>query len=136
MTLPAAASLAAGGCGSNSNSSTPSCFSKPAAAGKASTVSGSPNPAVAAGWTLPGGNLQNTRDVASAITSSDVSTLGVAWCVPVESTGAASAAGISDGYAATPVVVNGVVYTQDLESNVMAIRLATGKISGRTTTAR
>ena len=36
---------------------------------------------------LPGGNLQNTRDVASAITSSNVSTLGVAWCVPVESTG-------------------------------------------------
>ena len=37
-------------------------------------------------------------------------------------------AGLADGYATTPVVVNGVVYTQDLESNVMAIRLATGKV--------
>jgi outer membrane protein assembly factor BamB len=82
-------------------------LSKPAAAGQASTAGGSSNPAAAAGWTLPGGNLQNTRDVASPITSSNVSTLGVAWCVPIESTGAASAAGIADGYATTPVVVNG-----------------------------
>ena len=35
---------------------------------------------------------------------------------------------MSDGYATTPVVVNGVVYMQDLESNVMAIELATGKV--------
>jgi len=83
---------------------------------------------VAAGWTLPGGNLQNTRDVASPITSSNVSTLGVAWCVPIESTGATGAAGISNGYATTSVVVNGVVYTQDLESNAMAIELATGHL--------
>jgi hypothetical protein len=41
--------------------------------------------------------------------------------VPLESTGATRAAGLSNGYATTPVVVNGVVYTQDLESNVMAI---------------
>ena len=31
-------------------------------------------------------------------------------------------------YATTPVVVNGVVYMQDLWSNVMAIGLATGKV--------
>ena len=85
-------------------------------------------PGAAAGWTLPGGNLQNTRDVASSITGSNVSTLGVAWCVPIESTGATGAAGLSNGYAATSVVVNGVVYAQDLESNVMAIELATGKV--------
>src|SRR6266567_4061583 len=127
--LLAAAGMAAGGCtSSSSKSSTASCFAKPAAAGTASAPASSPNPAVAAAWTLPGGNLANTRDVASAITSSNVSTLGVAWCVPVESTGSARAAGLTDGYATTPVVVNGVVYTQDLESNVMAIRLATGKV--------
>jgi alcohol dehydrogenase (cytochrome c) len=121
--------MAAGGCtSSSSKSSTASCFAKSAAAGTASAPAGSPNPAVAAGWTLPGGNLANTRDVASPITSSNVSTLGVAWCVPVESTGATRAAGFADGYATTPVVVNGVVYTQDQESNVMAIRLATGKV--------
>jgi len=86
------------------------------------------SPGVAAGWTLPGGNLQNTRDVASAITSANVGRLGVAWCVPVESTGEAATAGVTDGYATTPVVVNGVVCTQDIESNVMAIKLATGKV--------
>ena len=113
--LVAAASLA--GCRGNSNSSTAAaCSGKSVAA-----------PAAAA-WTLPGGNLANTRDVASPITSSNVSTLGVAWCVPVESTGVTKAAGLANGYATTPVVVNGVVYTQDQESNVMAIRLATGKV--------
>jgi len=124
-----AAGLAVGGCASSAKSSVASCSAQHAAAGHASSVpAGSPSPAVAAGWTLPGGNLANTRDVASAITSSNVSTLGVAWCVPVESTGKNAAAGLPDGYATTPVVVNGVVYTQDLESNVRAIRLATGKV--------
>jgi alcohol dehydrogenase (cytochrome c) len=85
----------------------------------------------AAGWTLPGGDLANTRDVASAITGSNVSTLGVAWCVPLQSTGVRGAAGLGDGYATTAIVVNGVVYLQDLESNVMAIKLATGTILWR-----
>ena len=130
VTLLAAVSLAVCGCGSSGSSpGVASCSAKHAAAGPASSApGGSPNPAVAAGWTLPNGNLQNTRDVASPITSSDISTLGVAWCVPIESTGQAGAAGLSDSYATTPVVVNGVVYIQDLESNVMAIKLATGKV--------
>jgi alcohol dehydrogenase (cytochrome c) len=128
-----AASLAAGGCTSSSStassSSVASCFTQHAAAGTPSnTPSGSPNPAVAAAWTLPGGNLANTRDVASPITSADVSTLGVAWCVPIESTGLTRSAGLANGYATTAVVVNGVVYTQDLESNVMAIDLGTGRV--------
>jgi alcohol dehydrogenase (cytochrome c) len=118
VVLVVAAGLAVGGCGGSSShsSAAAACSGKPVAA-----------PAEA-GWTLPGGNLANTRDVASPITSSNVSTLGVAWCVPVESTGVTKAAGLADGYATTPVVVNGVVYTQDQESNVMAIRLATGKV--------
>jgi alcohol dehydrogenase (cytochrome c) len=128
--LTVAAGLAAGGCASSSaKPSNASCSGRHAVAGQASSMpGGSPNPAVAAGWTLPGGNLANTRDVASAITGSNVSTLGVAWCVPVQSTGVRHAAGIGDGYATTAVVVNGVVYLQDLESNVTAIRLATGKV--------
>jgi outer membrane protein assembly factor BamB len=130
VALLAVAGLAVGGCGGSSgSSSTTGCFSQHAAAGTAgSAPGGSPNPAAAAGWTLPNANLQNTRDVASSITSSDVSTLGVAWCVPIESTGQYGAAGYTDGYATTPVVVNGVVYLQDLESNVRAIKLATGKV--------
>jgi outer membrane protein assembly factor BamB len=65
--------------------------------------------------------------VASAITSADVSKLGVAWTVSltIPTTHADGA------YAATPVIVNGVVYVQDLESNVYAISLATGKVLWR-----
>jgi alcohol dehydrogenase (cytochrome c) len=100
-----------------------SCFARHAAVGQAGNApGGSPGPAAAAAWTLPGGNLANTRDVASSISSSNVSTLGVAWCVPIK-----PFSPVFD-YSATPVVVNGVVYTQDLDSNVMAIRLATGKV--------
>jgi outer membrane protein assembly factor BamB/plastocyanin len=73
-------------------------------------------------WSLPGADLQNTRDVGGPINASNVSTLGVAWTVPIT---AHSAFG---GYATTPVVSNGVVYTQDLASNVEAINLVTGKI--------
>jgi outer membrane protein assembly factor BamB len=130
VTLLVAGILAVGGCGSSTrNSSTSSCSGKHAgAAGQASAPGGSSNPAAAASWTLPGANLQNTRDVASAISSSNVAQLGVAWCVPIESTGEARSIGLTDGYSTTPVVVNGAVYTQDMESNVMAIKLATGKV--------
>jgi len=127
--LTAAAGLAVGGCASSTKPSAASCSAQHAAAGQASNAPGaSPSPAVAAGWALPGGNLANTRDVASAITSADVSTLGVAWCVPLQSTGVRGAARLGDGYATTAVVVNGVVYLQDLESNVMAIKVATGQV--------
>jgi alcohol dehydrogenase (cytochrome c) len=123
-----AALIAAGlvaACGSSSSKSSPStasCFAKRTAASPpASAPAGTPNPAAAAAWTLPGANLANTRDVASSISSSDVSKLGVAWCVPVR-----PFSPLFD-YATTPVVVNGVVYTQDLDSDVMAIKLSTGK---------
>ncbi len=129
VVLLLASGLAAGGCASHSSSVATGCFDKHAAAsGTGDAPGGPPGSAIAASWALPGGNLQNTRDVASPITSSNVSELGVAWCVPIESTGRAQAAGYPDGYATTPVVVDGVVYLQDLESNVMAIGLATGKV--------
>jgi alcohol dehydrogenase (cytochrome c) len=130
VALLAAAGLAVAGCASSTpKTSAADCAPEHAATGAAGSVpGGGANPAVAASWTLPGANLQNTRDVASPITSANVSNLGVAWCVPVESTGVAGAAGVTDGYSTTPVVVNGVVYTQDIESNVMAVKLATGKV--------
>jgi outer membrane protein assembly factor BamB len=140
-TLVVAIALGATGCGSSptSGSAEPACFpthkpasaagaaARPATAGTTSAgrparvTAGSAGTGAAPGWTLPGASLQNTRDVASAINSSDVSALGIAWGVPVRSL----------GYSATPVVVNGVVYTQDLSSNVMAIDLATGKVLWR-----
>ena len=76
--LAVAAGLVAGGCsGSSSSPGALACLSKPGTA-----VTGTVPPATgrpAAGWTQPGADLANTRDVASAITSTDVSKLGVAW---------------------------------------------------------
>ena len=139
VTLMLAVGLAVGGCGSSSPAA-PACTAK-SAAGSESAAGGPPppaaagnavgpaNPAVAPSWSLPGGNLANTRDVASAITSSNVSRLGVAWTVPLR----ISTTHTDGAYATTPVLVNGVVYVQDLESNVMAISLATGKVLWRHT---
>jgi len=122
--LVVAAGLIAGGCSSSSSSSssTLACLSKhgTAVTGTAPAATGRP----AAGWTLPGADLANTRYVASAITSTDVSTLGVAWTVPLT----ISTAHTDGAIATTPVIVNGVVYVQDLDSNVYAISMATGKV--------
>jgi alcohol dehydrogenase (cytochrome c) len=122
--LVVAAGLIAGGCSSSSSSSSSSlaCPSKPGTA-VTGTAAG-PVGQAAAGWTQPGADLANTRDVASTITSSNVKQLGVAWTVPLT----ISTSHTDGAYATTPVVVNGVVYVQDLESDVMAISLATGKV--------
>jgi alcohol dehydrogenase (cytochrome c) len=125
--LVVAAGLIAGGCSSSSSSSrssssTLACPSKRGAAvsGTAPAATGQP----AAGWTQPNADLASTRYVASAITSTNVSKLGVAWTMPLT-----MALGHTDGaYATTPVIVNGVVYAQDLDSDVFAISLATGKV--------
>ena len=125
--LVVAAGLIAGGCSSSSSSSSSAltCPSKRGAAvtGNAPAATGR----AAAGWTQPDADLANTRYVASAITSADVSKLGVAWTVPLT----IPTTHTDGAYAATPVIVNGVVYVQDLESNVYAISLATGKVLWR-----
>jgi len=117
------AGLAVSGCSTGpggANGAQAECAASGSSSPAAATSPGSAATSTAtAGWTLPGANLQNTRDVASAINSSNVSQLGVAWCVPIAP---------ANAYATTPVVVNGVVYTQDLLSNVMAISLATGQV--------
>ena len=124
--LVVAAGLIAGCSGSSSSSSSsPSALACPskqgtAVTGTAPAATGRP----AAGWTLPDADLANTRDVASAITSTNVSKLGVAWTVPLT----IPTAHTDGAYATTPVIVNGVVYAQDLDSNVLAISLATGKV--------
>jgi alcohol dehydrogenase (cytochrome c) len=124
--LVIAVGLIAVGCSSSSSSSSSSsalaCVSKRGATvtGAAPAATGQP----AAGWTQPNADLASTRYVASAITSTNVSKLGVAWTMPLTM----STAHTDGAYAATPVVVNGVVYVQDLDSNVFAISLATGKV--------
>ncbi len=120
-----AAGLIVGGCSSSTSSSSSkalTCPSKRGAAvtGTAPAATGQP----AGGWTAPDADLASTRYVASAITSVDVSKLGVAWTVPLTM----STAHTDGAYATTPVIVNGVVYVQDLDSDVFAISLATGKV--------
>src|SRR5258708_32272253 len=77
--------------------------------------SGAAATAGSASWSLPGGDLQNTRHVGGPINASNVSTLGVAWTVPLTATGTFGA------YAATPGVGNGAMYPQDLASHVQCI---------------
>ena len=122
--LVVAAALIAGGC-SGSSGSSPSalaCPSKPGTAVTGTAPAATARPA--AGWTQPDADLASTRDVASAITSANVSKLGVAWTVPLTM----STAHTDGAYATTPVVVNGVVYVQDLNSDVLAISLPTGHV--------
>jgi alcohol dehydrogenase (cytochrome c) len=73
-------------------------------------------------WPQPGADRENTRYVPGPITSSNVSTLTPAWTVPIKGAGAFGS------YATTPIVVDGVVYTQDIDSNVYAIDLQTGAL--------
>ena len=83
---------------------------------------------VAGSWPYPNGTITNTRDVpGSTISSANVSTLTQAWAFKL--TGQA-AAGVTEtgSLAANPIVRNGVVYLQDLHSNVYALALATGKL--------
>jgi outer membrane protein assembly factor BamB len=123
--LVVAAGLIAGCSGSSSNTSSSSTLTCPskrgtAVTGTAPAATGQP----AAGWTAPDANLASTRYVASAITSANVSKLGVAWTMPLTM----NTTHTDGAYATTPVIVNGVVYVQDLDSNVYAISLATGKV--------
>jgi outer membrane protein assembly factor BamB/mono/diheme cytochrome c family protein len=78
-------------------------------------------------WSLQNGDLFNTRKTRnSSITSANVSKLGVAWTMPLK------AGGIYGTFAANPVTDrNGVVYLQDLDSNVFAVDLATGRVLWR-----
>jgi outer membrane protein assembly factor BamB/plastocyanin len=93
-----------------------------AACGSSKTSTAATATGLSTSWELPGGDAQNTRAAGGPINASNVSTLGVAWTVPISATGTFGA------YATTPVVANGVVYTQDLASNVYAINLASGKL--------
>jgi outer membrane protein assembly factor BamB len=73
-------------------------------------------------WPAPNQDLANRRVATSKIDSSNVNQLGVAWTIPLKSGGPFGT------YASTPIVADGVVYTQDLFSNVKAIDLQTGQV--------
>jgi outer membrane protein assembly factor BamB/cytochrome c553 len=116
--------LVVAGCGGGSKKTSTTSST---AAGTPTTPAGAattatPAATTAAAWTLPNADLGNTRSVSSQIRSSNVSQLGVAWTVPIRGTGAFG------NYATTPVVVGGVVYTQNLTSDVQAIDFRTGRV--------
>ena len=114
------AALLAAGCSSG----------KPATANSAasSTPAFTPAPGVAApsgSWPYPNGDLANTRDaVGSTISSANVSQLQEAWTFRITS----KPDGGVGALAMSPVVVNGVVYIQDMQANVYALDLGTGKL--------
>jgi alcohol dehydrogenase (cytochrome c) len=86
------------------------------------------NPKAAApsgSWPYPNADLANTRQApGSVISSANVSQLQQAWTFRVTS----QPDGGVGALAMSPVVVNGVVYIQDMEANVYALDLATGKL--------
>jgi outer membrane protein assembly factor BamB len=75
------------------------------------------------GTGYPGVDAANSRAVqGSPINRDSVSRLGVAWKLPLTAQGSFGA------YASTPVIVDGVVYLQDLESDVQAVALDSGEV--------
>ncbi len=73
------------------------------------------------GDAYPNIDLQGSRQARGKIDSSNVNQLKEAWSVPIEGTG------VYGSYAWAPVEVNGVVYSEDLESNVSALDLESGE---------
>ncbi|MFA4927799.1 MAG: PQQ-binding-like beta-propeller repeat protein [Patulibacter sp.] len=74
----------------------------------------------------PNGDLRNMRRTGGPITKKTVKQLENAWSRPIDG------AGNYGSYAATPVIDKGVIYSQDLASNVEAIDLKTGETLWRT----
>lgn len=83
----------------------------------------SSEPVSLTGSGVPNGDLSNTRHFkGAAIDSSTVGELEVAWKLPLKATSAFGS------YAAAPVISKGVMYSQDLASNVQAIEVESGKV--------
>src|SRR5690348_4911247 len=67
-------------------------------------------------------DLASTRAVKSKIDSGNVAELEELWSNSI------AGVGVYGSYASTPAIVNGVIYSQDLESNVQAIDLESGVV--------
>lgn len=74
------------------------------------------------GTAYPNNDLANTRNAKGPIDAGNVGGLEQVWSVPIQGQGAFGS------YAASPVAVNGVVYSQDLGSNVQAIEQESGDV--------
>lgn len=74
------------------------------------------------GTGYPNADLANTRDVGGEIKTTNVKDLEVAWTAPFTGEGSFGA------FASSPVMDKGVVYIQDLGSNVQAIDQESGEV--------
>jgi alcohol dehydrogenase (cytochrome c) len=70
----------------------------------------------------PGVDAVNSREAKGSIDSSNVAELKEAWSLPLKAQSSYGA------HSSAPVIVNGVIYSQDLESNVQAIDLESGEV--------
>lgn len=70
----------------------------------------------------PGVDAANSRNAKGSIDSSNVSELEEAWSLPLTAQSSYGA------HSSAPAIVNGIVYSQDLESNVQAIDLESGEV--------
>jgi alcohol dehydrogenase (cytochrome c) len=64
---------------------------------------------------------QNTRNARSALKVKNVARLEQAWSRPIEGTGE------GEGFVASPIVTDNIVFVQDLDSNVAALNLSNGE---------
>jgi outer membrane protein assembly factor BamB len=69
----------------------------------------------------PGVDAANTREAKGPIDSSNVTKLQLAWSLPL------TAQSTFGSHSSSPVIAGGVVYSQDLESNVQAIDVESGE---------
>jgi alcohol dehydrogenase (cytochrome c) len=93
------------------------------------TVVVAPSAAAApASWAYPNGDLANTRDATtSTVDLANVPHLHEAWSFDLTGTATSSVGGYGT-LAANPIVQDGVVYMQDLHSNVYALSLSSGHL--------
>jgi alcohol dehydrogenase (cytochrome c) len=79
-------------------------------------------------WPYPNYDLANTRDATgSVISSANVSRLRHAWTFRLSGAAAQGDYGFGS-LTAAPIVVKGVVYLQDMDENVYALSLKTGRL--------
>jgi outer membrane protein assembly factor BamB len=70
----------------------------------------------------PNGSPSNTRQESSTIDQANVSKLAVAWTLPL------TARSLYGSFSSAPIIAGGVIFAQDLDSNVRAIDLQTGSV--------
>ena len=70
----------------------------------------------------PNGDLANTRNAKGPIKTTNVAELKSAWTAPIKGESSFGS------YASTPIVSKGVVYSQDLASNVQALDRESGEV--------